>query len=157
MWTRTGHGGTGARRSDRLRTGEARWSYRGRPVRVAVTDRAALPAARRLVARELSALRRASDPYRGELGRVHRAAGRPVPVGALLAELVRVALATAEATDGTVDPTVGVALLRHRRPDRWQPVCGSASGSSARDGSSAPGGGSARDGTSAPGGGDPPP
>ncbi|MFG2054710.1 FAD:protein FMN transferase [Micromonospora sp. NPDC048930] len=100
-------------------TFEVRWWWRDRPVRVAVTDRTALPAARRAVARRLAGLR-AVDL---ELARAHRAAGRPVPVGPLLRDLVSVALGAAEASDGTVDPTVGAARLR--RTVGPVPSCGS--------------------------------
>jgi thiamine biosynthesis lipoprotein len=101
------------------------------PVRVGVTERAALRAGRRLVRRELAALDRACGPERAgtELSRVHRAAGRPLRVSPLLAELVRVALAVAARTDGRVDPTVGAALSRLRTASRpWLPTCGSALG-----------------------------
>ncbi|SBT39541.1 FAD:protein FMN transferase [Micromonospora auratinigra] len=98
---------------------EVRWWWRDRPVRVAVTDRAVLPAARRAVARRLAGLR-AVDL---ELGRAHRAAGRPVPVGPLLRELLSVALGAAEASGGAVDPTVGAARLR--RVVGAVPSCGS--------------------------------
>lgn len=89
-------------------TFEVRWWWGVRPVRVAVTDRSALPAARRAVARRLAGLR-AIDL---ELARAHRAAGRPVPVGPLLRDLVSVALVAAEASAGAVDPTIGAARLR---------------------------------------------
>ncbi|MGW5671150.1 FAD:protein FMN transferase, partial [Micromonospora sp. NPDC003776] len=100
-------------------TFEVRWWWRDRPVRVAVSDRTALPAARRTVARRLAGLR-AVDL---ELARAHRAAGRPVPVGPLLRELVSVALRAAEASGGAVDPAVGAARLR--RSAGPVPSCGS--------------------------------
>ncbi|MFC0033174.1 hypothetical protein ACFFMM_27005 [Micromonospora chaiyaphumensis] len=75
---------------------------------MAVSDRTALPAARRAVARRLAGLRTVDL----ELARAHRAAGRPVPVGPLLRDLVAVSLGAAEATGGLVDPTVGAARLR---------------------------------------------
>ncbi|MGR6319204.1 FAD:protein FMN transferase [Micromonospora soli] len=100
-------------------TFEVRWWWRDRPVRVAVTDRTALPAARRTVARRLAGLRVVDL----ELARAHRAAGRPVPVGPLLRDLLSVALGAAEATGGAVDPTVGAARLR--RAGGPLPACGS--------------------------------
>lgn len=98
---------------------EVRWWWRDRAVRVVVSDRTALPAARRAVARRLAGLR-AVDL---ELARAHRAAGRPVPVGPLLRDLVTVSLGAAEATGGLVDPTIGAARLR--RSVIPLPACGS--------------------------------
>jgi FAD:protein FMN transferase len=95
--------------------------------RVDVTDPTALRAARRAVVREVAAVRAALTR---ELPRVHLAAGRPVRVSPLLADLVGAALDAAARTGGDVDPTVGAALLRIRyagsRP--WLPACGSAVG-----------------------------
>ncbi|WP_345511494.1 FAD:protein FMN transferase [Phytohabitans houttuyneae] len=78
--------------------------------------------ARRLVAREVAAARAA---LARELPSVTLAAGRPVHLSPVLADLVRAALEAARLTDGAVDPTVGAALL-HTRP--WLPACGSAVG-----------------------------
>ncbi|MFC4147821.1 FAD:protein FMN transferase [Micromonospora mangrovi] len=105
-------------------TFEVRWWWRERPVRVAVTERTALPAVRRVVARGLAALRTAE----AELGRAHRAAGRPAPVGPLLRDLVAVALGAAEASGGAVDPTIGAARLRRTAGRGGLPVCGSGIG-----------------------------
>ncbi|RKR86118.1 thiamine biosynthesis lipoprotein [Micromonospora pisi] len=107
---------------------EARWSDRGTEVRVVVAGSGPPRAARRLVTAELAGLDRACGSRWGgsELSRVHRALGRPVPVGPRLAELVGAALTAAELTGGDVDPTVGAALLRLTPPDGgWLPVCGS--------------------------------
>jgi len=63
---------------------------------------------------ELAAIDAACSRFRpdSELSRVNSAAGRgPVPVSALLAEAVEVALRAAELTDGAVDPTVGPAVV----------------------------------------------
>ncbi|MEU4371708.1 FAD:protein FMN transferase [Micromonospora chersina] len=98
---------------------EVRWWSRDAAVRVAVSDRTALPAARRAVARRLAGLR-AVDL---ELSRAHRAAGRAVAVGPLLRDLVAVSLGAAEASGGAVDPTVGAARLR--RSVAPLPTCGS--------------------------------
>ncbi|MEV0908840.1 FAD:protein FMN transferase [Streptomyces hokutonensis] len=63
---------------------------------------------------ELAAIDAACSRFRpdSELSRVNAAAGiGPVPVSALLAEAVEVALRAAELTDGSVDPTVGPAVV----------------------------------------------
>ncbi|MEV0738165.1 FAD:protein FMN transferase [Streptomyces sp. NPDC050549] len=63
---------------------------------------------------ELAAVDAACSRFRpdSELSRVNAAAGNgPVPVSALLAEAVEVALRAAELTDGAVDPTVGPAVV----------------------------------------------
>jgi thiamine biosynthesis lipoprotein len=112
---------------------ESRWWDRGIRVRVAVTDPVVLPAARHRVTAELATLARTCGAHWGgtELSRLHRAAGVPVRVSPLLADLVRTALAAAELTGGDVDPTVGAALVRlHRTGYRsWLPVCGSSTSS----------------------------
>jgi thiamine biosynthesis lipoprotein len=77
-------------------------------VRIELTDPRALPAARRLVAAQLSALDRTGS----QLRKLHRSAGRPVRVNRLLAELVGVALTAARDSAGDVDPTLGSAMLR---------------------------------------------
>ncbi|WBB81190.1 FAD:protein FMN transferase [Micromonospora sp. WMMD882] len=96
--------------ADRVR--ETRWSHRGRPVRVVVTGATRPTTARRVVDGALAALDRVTAPGRGELARVHRAAGRPVAVGPLLRDLVTVALDAARASDGDCDPTIGAARIR---------------------------------------------
>ncbi|WP_406044334.1 FAD:protein FMN transferase [Micromonospora sp. NBC_00898] len=106
-------------------TFEVRWWWRGRPVRVAVTQRTVLPTARRAVAGRLAALRTAE----AELARAHHAAGRPVPVGPLLRDLVAVALGAAEASGDAVDPTIGAARLRGTAVRGPLPVCGAGVGS----------------------------
>ena len=63
---------------------------------------------------ELAAIDAACSRFRpdSELSRANTAAGNgPVPVSALLAEAVEVALRAAELTDGAVDPTVGPAVV----------------------------------------------
>ncbi|WP_405770210.1 FAD:protein FMN transferase [Streptomyces sp. NBC_01538] len=63
---------------------------------------------------ELAAIDLACSRFRpdSELSRANAAAGRgPVPVSALLAEAMEVALRAAELTDGAVDPTVGPAVV----------------------------------------------
>lgn len=110
------------------RVREARWSHRGRPVRVAVTGATRPTAARRVVTGALAALDRITAPGWGELARVHRAAGRPVPVGPLLRELVTVALDAARASDGDCDPTIGAARIRLAARGGLLPVCGFGAG-----------------------------
>jgi FAD:protein FMN transferase len=81
---------------------------------VLVTDPHTLGRAHDLLTAELDAVDRACSRFRtdSELSRVNRAQGRPVPVSALLAEALAVALAAAELTDGDVDPTCGQSLVR---------------------------------------------
>ena len=85
---------------------------------------------------ELAAIDAACSRFRSdsELSRVNAAAGiGPVPVSALLAEAVEVALRAAELTDGAVDPTVGPAVVAlgydrtfaevaARRPENTEPA-----------------------------------
>jgi thiamine biosynthesis lipoprotein len=94
--------------------GVAQWPVWSTTARLVVTDPAAVGEARRLVVAELAGIERAASRFRpdSEVRRVHRAAGRPVPVSPLLAELVAGALAAAAWTDGDVDPTVGAAMER---------------------------------------------
>jgi thiamine biosynthesis lipoprotein len=74
---------------------------------------AALAQARAVVEEELSAIDAAASRFRSdsELSAVNGAAGRTVTIGPLLAEAIEVALWTAAATGGAVDPTVGRALV----------------------------------------------
>lgn len=64
---------------------------------------------------ELAAVDATCSRFRpdSELSRANACAGtgRPVPVGALLAEAIEVALRAARLTGGTVDPTVGPAVV----------------------------------------------
>jgi thiamine biosynthesis lipoprotein len=122
-------------------TWTAGWTAWGAPAFVTVTDPGALPAARRLVIRQFAAAERVAARFRrdAEIHRLYKAAGRPITVSPLLAELVSAALIAAERTGGDVDPTVAAAMRRvHGRPDGAQPVarrrdlsaipaCGSAS------------------------------
>jgi thiamine biosynthesis lipoprotein len=85
------------------------WTCR---VRLAVTDPAALRAARDVVEREIAAVDAACSRFRpdSDLAAVDSGAGRWTPVGPLLAEALAVALRAARLTDGDVDPTVGGAM-----------------------------------------------
>ncbi|HEX6919395.1 MAG TPA: FAD:protein FMN transferase [Actinomycetes bacterium] len=91
---------------------DADWSALGTRVRLVVTDPSALPEAIGMLRAELDAVDLACSRFRAdsELRRLDAAGGRPVPVSALLAEAVDVALLAARRTDGDVDPTVGRAL-----------------------------------------------
>ncbi len=92
--------------------GTAGWSLWSTTARLVVTDPAALDAAGSLVRAELAAVERACSRFRAdsELSLLRPAAGRPVEVSPLLAELVGAALAAAARTGGDVDPTVGGPL-----------------------------------------------
>ncbi len=90
----------------------ADWRAIGTPVRLLVTDPSQLGAGRRLLAAQLAALDLACSRFRpdSELAGAERAAGTAVPVSAVLADAVAVALHAAEITDGDLDPTVATAL-----------------------------------------------
>jgi thiamine biosynthesis lipoprotein len=98
---------------------------------VAVGDPAALAEARAILTSDLADVDRACSRFRedSELTLANAQAGAPVPVGALLAEAVEVALDAAARSAGHVDPTLGAqlraagydrtfALVRER--DAWQ-------------------------------------
>lgn len=96
--------------SDRLPT--ARFAAIGTTVTVAVTDPVALEEARAVVEAYVDDLDLAASRFRrdSELSRCNAAAGRPQQVSALFCDLVDVALAAAESTNGAVSPTVGEAM-----------------------------------------------
>ncbi|HEY6314927.1 MAG TPA: FAD:protein FMN transferase [Streptosporangiaceae bacterium] len=81
---------------------------------VLVCDPDALGQAHDLLAAELAAIDVTCSRFRpdSELWRINHAQGRPVPVSALFADALAVALAAAEITDGDVDPTCGQSLSR---------------------------------------------
>ncbi|BCB78608.1 hypothetical protein GCM10022251_59470 [Phytohabitans flavus] len=83
--------------------------------------------ARRLVAGQVAAARAA---LARELPRVALAAGRPIRVSPVLADLVAAAIEAARLTDGAVDPVIGTAVHRSRyaAAHPWLPACGSAVG-----------------------------
>lgn len=99
---------------DRLPVDErtAQWPVWSTTARLVLTDAAALPEAREIVTRQLSAVDLAASRFRGdsEVRALAASRGRPTPVSALLADLVRAALSAAEHTDGDVDPTLGADL-----------------------------------------------
>jgi thiamine biosynthesis lipoprotein len=80
---------------------------------VLVADPGVLATARDLLAGELAAIDAACSRFRpdSELRRACAAGGHPVPVSALFAAALSVALAAARLTDGDVDPTCGKALV----------------------------------------------
>jgi FAD:protein FMN transferase len=91
----------------------AQWPVWSTTARLVVTDPAKLPAAQAIVEAFLAAVDRACSRFRddSELRLVSRAAGQPVRVSPLFAELVAVALEAANRTGGDVDPTVGSAMI----------------------------------------------
>ncbi|WP_327185361.1 FAD:protein FMN transferase [Streptomyces sp. NBC_01334] len=93
-------------------TAAAQWRALGTTVRLVVTDPALLESCNLLLARHLAEVDAACSRFRAdsELAALDGTAGRPVRVSPLLAEALDVALRAAEATDGTVDPTVGSAM-----------------------------------------------
>jgi thiamine biosynthesis lipoprotein len=111
-----------------LDSGTARWPVWGTTARVVVTDPGRLRTARRLVAKYLAAVDKACSRFRpnSEVRRLQRAAGRPVRVSPLLAELVIAALRAARLSDGDVDPTLGTAMQRlgYHHDLSFLPACG---------------------------------
>ena len=99
--------------SDDPGTAGAGWTALGCWVHLVVTDRAALEAARSMLAADLADLDAACSRFRAdsELAALDRAQGLPVRLSPLLANAVAVALRAAELTDGDVDPTVGEAIV----------------------------------------------
>jgi thiamine biosynthesis lipoprotein ApbE len=81
-------------------------------VEVVVTEADALAAAMAVVEAELSAIDIACSRFRedSELAQLSRAGDRPHRVSELLRDALAVALRSAAATDGAVDPTVGGSL-----------------------------------------------
>ncbi len=91
-------------------TGRA-WSS---TVRLVVTDPRALRPASQDLQSLLARVDAAASRFRADsaLSRANAHAGRPVPVPALLADLVDAALGAAAQTDGAVDPALGRAMHR---------------------------------------------
>jgi FAD:protein FMN transferase len=84
----------------------------GTTAEMVVTDGTAVVAAAEILRRELERIDRVASRFRpdSELTRLNEQAGRCVAVSTDLFEAIEVALAMAGATDGLVDPTVGVAM-----------------------------------------------
>ncbi len=95
-----------------LATAEETFSVFGTTATLLVSDPAAVQAARAVADTELAAVDRACSRFRAdsELSRVNAAAGQPVVVTGLFAEILDVALRAARLTGGDVDPTCGRAL-----------------------------------------------
>jgi thiamine biosynthesis lipoprotein len=111
----------------------ASFSALGTTATVAVVDHAALPAARELLGRLLDVVDLTCSRFRAdsELVRVNRGAGETSSISSELTRFLRFALEAAEATNGRVDPTLGVQLRRAgydrtfslvRARDTWQVV-----------------------------------
>jgi thiamine biosynthesis lipoprotein len=96
-----------------VRAGFATWPALGTTAHVVVTEAAALPDALQAIEIEIAAIDLACSRFRddSEIAGLHAAAGRPVPVGALLLEAVDVALEAARRSEGLVDPTIGAAIV----------------------------------------------
>jgi FAD:protein FMN transferase len=94
--------------------GARRFRALGTSAHLLVTEPARIDHACQLLAGELDAIDVACSRFRAdsELSRVNDARGRPTRVSPLLAEAVAVALDAASVTDGDVDPTCGVSLVR---------------------------------------------
>lgn len=80
---------------------------------VATADGHVIETAASILRQELVAIDAACSRFRvdSELTEVHRQAGSTVEVSPLLTEAIETALRVAEETDGTVDPTVGAAVI----------------------------------------------
>jgi len=92
--------------------GAAEFRALGTGVRVLTTRPDRLEPARAAVERHLDAIDLACSRFRddSELARLSRAGGGATPVSPLLASVLAASLRVARATDGAVDPTVGVAM-----------------------------------------------
>ncbi|HEY7147046.1 MAG TPA: FAD:protein FMN transferase [Streptosporangiaceae bacterium] len=95
-----------------LATAGETFSIFGTTATLLVSDPAAVQLARRVADAELAAVDRACSRFRAdsELSALNAAGGRAVPVSALFAEILEVALRAARLTGGAVDPTCGQAL-----------------------------------------------
>ena len=90
-----------------------RFAALGTTAQVTVTDRAGLRRAGALLRDELGTIDRACSRFLAgsELNAVNAGAGTPVGVSSVLFDAVAAALRAADATNGTVDPTVGAVTL----------------------------------------------
>ena len=91
---------------------EVRFPAIGTTAVVLVTESAAGPIAAAVLRADLAELDRSCSRFRAdsEIRALEHAAGAPVTVSPLLADVLDTALRAAERTDGMVDPTVGAAL-----------------------------------------------
>jgi thiamine biosynthesis lipoprotein len=101
-----------SRRRPGARSAFALW---GGKATVLVVDPRGLDAAVAQVRRTVTAVDRCCSSFRddSELASLNAAAGEPVVVSSLLMTAVREAVRAARETEGTVDPTVGDALIAH--------------------------------------------
>jgi thiamine biosynthesis lipoprotein len=92
--------------------GCVQWPVWGTTARIVVTEPSCVDDAADIVRAELHAIAAACSRFEreSEVHDVLRAGGRPVDVSERLAALVRVALDAAAATDGDVDPTLGLTM-----------------------------------------------
>jgi thiamine biosynthesis lipoprotein len=93
-------------------TAETHWQRWTMDMQIIVTDPDSLAPARSAVNQELDAIEAAASRFNpdSEVNVLARC-GRPMPVSALLAELLGAALRAAEQTAGDVDPTIGARLI----------------------------------------------
>lgn len=94
-------------------TASASWRSLGCDIRLVVTDPAALPEARELLAADLAALDLAASRFRtdSEVAALHAAGGRRMPISPVLADCIAAALMAAELSGGDLDPTMGSELV----------------------------------------------
>lgn len=88
----------------------AQWQVWSTTARIVLTDPEQLEAAREIATRRLALVDAACSRFRADSELMTLPAGRPLLVSQQLADLVRVALDAAEATDGLVNPAVGTVL-----------------------------------------------
>jgi len=100
----------------------ATWTAIGSRVDVRVADRSALDGAAEIVDQEIERFDEACSRFRedSELSRVNARAGRPVEVGEVLLDAIELALRGARLTDGSLDPTVGLALEQAGYDRDWE-------------------------------------
>ena len=96
-----------------MSTGRSTFPVFGTEGVLVMADEPALAAAEAAVHQVLDEVDRACSRFRddSDLERVNRSPGRPVPVSRCLVDATLVALAAARRTGGSVDPTVGQALV----------------------------------------------
>jgi thiamine biosynthesis lipoprotein len=95
------------------------WPVWSTTARLVVTDPALLPQARDIAERVLAQVDVACSRFRPDSELVLLPPGERVHISALLARLVRAALAAAGATDGLVTPTIGGALIESGYDRDW--------------------------------------
>jgi thiamine biosynthesis lipoprotein len=96
-----------------MMAGSASFEVWGTTASLLVADSERLTLAKELLDRELTAVGDAGSRFQAdsELSRLNAAAGRPVRISPLFAELLAESLRIALATGGAVDPTVGGAVI----------------------------------------------